>query len=89
MAAKLKRWMTRSDSKNSDLVLSNEIKMEIDNSNWTIPEQKIEEIYKVGLFDFKVAMTIKIHEETRSVNEQFQTIHLLNDHALQKYINNG
>ena len=41
------------------------------------------------LFDFKVAMTIKIHEETRSVNEQFQTIHLLNDHSLQKYINNG
>ena len=89
MAAKLKRWMTRSDSKNSDLVLSNEVKMEIDSSNWTIPEQKIEEIYKVGLFDFKVAMTIKIHEETRSVNEQFQTIHLLNDQSLQKYINNG
>ena len=69
MAAKLKRWMTRSDSKNSDLVLSNEVKMEIDSSNWTIPEQKIEEIYKVELFDFKEAMTIKIHEETQSVNE--------------------
>ena len=64
-------------SRHSGIIQSSEIHLAINNSDWTIPEQGIETIYKIGSFNFKTTFSIKFHEETISINEKFQTIPLL------------
>ncbi|KAI5675785.1 hypothetical protein M9H77_06735 [Catharanthus roseus] len=58
-------------------------------NDWTIPEEQIETIYKVGTFDFKTAFSVKTHEETMNIQEKFQTIPLLSKVSLQKYAEKG
>jgi len=81
-----------SGSKNSRIINSKEIttsKNPIDFSNWTIPAQEFENIYQIGKFDFSTAFSIKQHEETISLDHEFQTINLLSNVSVSKYIDKG
>ena len=57
--------------------------------NWTIPGENIENIYKIGTFDFKTAFTVKTHEETVNIQDKFQSFPLMTHVALQKYLEKG
>src|SRR6516165_3924185 len=46
-------------------------------------------IYEIGTFDFKTAYSIKEHEETLSLQNEFEEIKLLNQIALEEYRQKG
>ena len=56
---------------------------------WRIPNEKIENVYSIGTFDFKTSYAIKIHEETFNIQNKFQTIQLLYKLALQEFLRKG
>ena len=89
MAAFFRHLRIGSNSKHSNIVQNNEYHMLINNSDWTIPEEKIEHIYRIGNLDFKTALSVKTHEETISFQEEFQTIPLINPTTIQKYLTKG
>ena len=66
MAAFLRQLKIGSNSKQENVVQSHEYHMPINNSDWTIPEERIEHIYRIGPLDFKTALSVKTHEETIS-----------------------
>ena len=67
MAAFFRHLRIGSNSKHSNIVPNNECHMPINNSDWTIPEEKIEHIYRIGILDFKTALSVKTQEETISI----------------------
>ena len=72
MAAKIRRMLLGSNSKNPNIVQSNEIHLPINYPNWSIPEERVETIYKIGSLDFKTTFLTKTQEETISIQEEFQ-----------------
>ena len=50
---------------------------------------KTENIYDIGLIDFKTAFSIRTHEETRSILHESDSFPLLNMESVRKYIENG
>ena len=85
MASWVRDRFSLGSSKSSNVVNSREVSGQIDMSTWKIPKQKIETIYQIGKFDFNTALSIKDHEETFSLSEEFQTIKLLSKVAIKKY----
>ncbi|KAK9707332.1 hypothetical protein RND81_07G189800 [Saponaria officinalis] len=77
-----------STSKDSNTVQSSEISAPLDFSNWNIPTENPTQIYHIGPLDFKIAFSIRTHEETRSVQSDTETLNLLSYTSIQKYIQN-
>ncbi|KAK9734934.1 hypothetical protein RND81_04G172400 [Saponaria officinalis] len=77
-----------STSKDSNTVQSSEISAPLDFSNWNIPTENPTQIYHIGPLDFKIAFSIRTHEETRSVQSDTETLNLLSHTSVQKYIQN-
>ncbi|KAI5653694.1 hypothetical protein M9H77_30881 [Catharanthus roseus] len=90
MANLVRRMFSSSSSLDSKrIVQSKEEHIQCNFNDWTIPEEQIETIYKVGTFDFKTAFSVKTHEETMNIQEKFQTIPLLSKASLTKYSEKG
>ncbi|KAK9741649.1 hypothetical protein RND81_03G119500 [Saponaria officinalis] len=77
-----------STSKDSNTVQSSEISAPLDFSNWNIPTENPTQIYHIGPLDFKIAFSIRTHEETRSVQSDTETLNLLSHTSVQKYVQN-
>ncbi|KAK9724328.1 hypothetical protein RND81_05G064500 [Saponaria officinalis] len=75
-----------STSKDSNTVQSSEISAPLDFSNWNIPTENPTQIYHIGPLDFKIAFSIRTHEETRFVQSDTETLNLLSYTSIQKYI---
>ena len=83
MAVSLRRLLSRSLSSTSSssstsplvssIIHSKEIHASKDYSKWNIPSQPIELIYSIDPLSIKTAFSIKIHEETISLNDQCKT----------------
>lgn len=91
MAYKLRRALSfGSDQKKDKIVQSSKHRIPKSNLDqlhqWTIPQEKIEKIYKIGTFEFKTAYSIKTHEETHSIQNKFQEIPLLNKEAINDHL---
>lgn len=54
-------------------------------SNDQLPHISPENIYQIGTFDFKTAYSIKEHEQTLSLQNEFEEIKLLSSMALENY----
>ena len=54
-----------------------------------LPHINPEQIYQIGTFDFKSAYSIKEHEQTLSLQHEFEEIKLLSSLALDKYKQKG
>ena len=54
-----------------------------------LPHINPEHIYQIGTFDFKTAYSIKEHEQTLSLQNEFEEIKLLSSLALEKYKQKG
>ena len=78
-----------SSGSNKKIVRSREDIIHEDNLEWKIPNEKIDNIYSIGTFDFKTSYAIKIHEETFNIQNKFQTIQLLSTLALQEFLKKG
>ncbi|KAI5663844.1 hypothetical protein M9H77_23167 [Catharanthus roseus] len=90
MANLMRRMFSSGSSLDSKRIVQSKEEHILCNFNdWTIPEEQIETIYKVGTFDFKTAFSVKTHEETMNIQEKFQTIPLLSKVSLQKYAEKG
>ncbi|KAI5664770.1 hypothetical protein M9H77_24093 [Catharanthus roseus] len=90
MANLVRRMFSSGSSLDSKrIVQSKEEHIQCNFNDWTIPEEHIETIYKVGTFDFKTAFSVKTHEETMNIQEKFQTISLLSQASLSKYAEKG
>jgi len=101
MAASLRRFLSISLSSSSSSSLSStssldtsilhrrEVNSSRNYSKWKIPSQTIESIYLIGPLSFKTAFSIKIHEETISLNDQFKTFQLLSIPSINKSLQNG
>ncbi|KAI5676513.1 hypothetical protein M9H77_07463 [Catharanthus roseus] len=90
MANLVRRMFSSSSSLDSKrIVQSKEEHIQCNFNDWTIPEEQIETIYRVGTFDFKTAFSVKTHEETMNIQEKFQTIPLLSKVSLSKYFEKG
>lgn len=50
-----------------------------------LPHINPEHIYQIETFDFKTAYSIKVHEQTLSLQNEFEEIKLLSSLALDKY----
>lgn len=95
MASEFRNLMSfRLDSRNSDMVNSNEIRANDlikapspDNFHkWDIPKVNIETIYKIGTFSFQTAFSIKTHGEIVSLQNGSQTIYLIKLEAIQVHL---
>jgi len=71
-----------SSGSNKKIIRSREDIIHEDYLEWKIPNEKIDNIYSIGTFDFKTSYAIKIHEETFNIQNKFQTIPLLSTLAL-------
>ena len=78
-----------SSGSNKKIVRSREDIIHEDYLEWKIPNEKIDNIYSIGTFDFKTSYAIKIHEETFNIQNKFQTIQLLSTLALQEFLKKG
>jgi len=74
---------------NRKVVKSREDIVQEDFLEWSIPNERIENVYSIGTFDFKTSYAIKIHEETFNIQNKSQTIQLLSNLALQEFIKKG
>ena len=61
MASKFRKLLSfKTENKgNKNIVLSNEVHVPIDCSNWSIPKEKTENYYDTVLIDFKTAFSIR------------------------------
>ena len=89
MAGRLRQWYSNTFNRTNNIIQSNEVHIPINYSNWQIPIENYENIYSIRTFDFKTAYSIKTHEETRSIQDEFQTIHLINGNTIEKYLQKG
>lgn len=58
----VRRMFTGTSSNSNRIVQSQEDLIHDDYMNWSITGENIENIYKIGTFDFKTAFSIKTHE---------------------------
>jgi len=79
------RNLTKGKSvKNSNLI---EYPTEIEDLNkWSIPKVPAKQIYNIGMFDFKSSVAIKTMERSIQVDNDEQSIKLLNEEDLQPFI---
>ena len=79
------RNLTKGKSvKNSNLI---EYPTEIEDLNkWSIPKVPTKQIYNIGMFDFKSSVAIKTMERSIQVDNDEQSIKLLNEEDLQPFI---
>lgn len=90
MASRLNNFFSRNNKSNkASIVQSKEVFIPQNCSNWTIPEARVETLYRIGTFDFQTAFCIKTHKETVFIQEEFQTIPLLSSTSLNKYLERG
>jgi len=83
-----------SDRRNQNIVTSNEQTTgpiyrapSPDNfSNWVMPRMDIDTLYKIGLFQFKKAYSVKTHEEAISLQSGMQTIGMINPIAITSHL---
>lgn len=58
-------------------------------TNWSIPKQNTNEIYKIGTFDFLQSYSIKTNEQTISIDKDYEKLYLLSQKSIvlhrQKY----
>ena len=87
--------MFRSKAKETSKVISSrEIMSKITNLSQDLNKNKLPKIspgniYEIGTFDFKTVYSIKKHEETLSLQNEFEEIKLLNQIALEEYRQKG
>ena len=80
----------KTDSSSSIIVNSNELRTKSSfkapspdhYTNWTIPKIDVDNIYKIGTFDFKTAYSVKTHEEVVAIQNGLQTISLINQNSM-------
>lgn len=83
-----------STSASYETINSREIVSKINSFNQEITKDHLphinpEHIYQIGTFDFKTAYSIKEHEQTLSLQNEFEEIKLLSSLALDKYRKKG
>jgi len=54
--------------------------------NWVMPRMDIDTLYKIDLFEFKKAYSVKIHEEAISLQSGMQTIGMINPVAITSHL---
>jgi len=82
-----------SDSRNQSIVNSNEQRTgpiyrapSPDNFvNWVMPRMDIDTLYKIGLFEFKKAYSVKTHEEAISLQNGMQSIGMISPIAIVQH----
>ena len=53
--------------------------------NWTIPKTNINTIYKIGTFDYFQGYSIKMTEQTLSIGQNQQNLHLLSSRSILEH----
>ena len=95
MANRFRRLLSfSSDSRNENIVNSNEQRTgpiyrapSTDNfANWVIPKMEIDTLYKIGLFEFKKAYSVKTHEEAISLQNGLQSIGMISPVAIAQHL---
>ena len=61
----------------------------LDLANWTLFEKNYKDIYRIGTFDFRTSYSIKQHEETCNILDKHQTLLLLSNISIKKYLERG
>ena len=81
-------WLRKAISLGSpnNIIQSSEVHIEKNFSNWEIPKENLTKIYHIGITDFKTAFSIKTHEETRSIQKESETMHLLSESSIKAYL---
>ena len=91
MANQFRRLLSfGSDRRNQNIVISNEQRIgpiyrapSPDNyANWVMPRMEIDTLYKIGLFEFKKAYSVKTHEEAISLQNGMQSIGMISPIAV-------
>ena len=90
------RWLLSfgSDSRNPNIVNSNKQRTgpinrapSPDNfANWDMPRMDIDTLYKIGLFEFKKAYSVKTHEEAISLQNGMQSIGMISPIAISQHL---
>jgi len=95
MANRFRRLLSfGSDSRNQNIVNSNEQRTgpiyrapSPDNyANWVMPRMDIDTLYKIGLFEFKKAYSVKTHEEAISLQNGMQSIGMITPIAIAQHL---
>jgi len=95
MANRFRRLLSfGSDSRNQNIVNSNEHRTgpiyrapSPDNfANWDMPRMDIDTLYKIGLFEFKKAYSVKTHEEAISLQNGLQSIGMISPIAISQHL---
>ena len=72
-----------SNIKNMNLIEYNDIHEQL--NKWTIPTVSPSTIYKKGVFSFISYLVVKIVEQTLNINQDNETISILNPHDIIRY----
>jgi len=95
MANRFRRLLSfGSDSRNQNIVNSNEQRTwpiyrapSPDNfANWVMPRMDIDTLYKIGLFEFKKAYSVKTHEEAINLQNGVQSIGMVSPIAIAQHL---
>ena len=95
MAFRLRRLLSfSSDSSYRDIVNSNEQRTDpiyrapsLDNyANWNLPTVDLDTIYKIGVFDFIKAYSVKTHEKVISLQNDLQTIDMIKQNSIESHL---
>ena len=95
MANRFRRLLSfGSDSRNQNIVNSNEQRTgpiyrasSPDNfANGIMPRMDIDALYKIGLFEFKKAYSVKMHEEAISLQNGMQSIGMISPMAIAHHL---
>ena len=82
MASTVRKFLQSKSRKTTKIISSREIMTKLTNvkqslNKNTLPNVPPESIYEIGTFDFKTAYSIKEHEETLTLQNEFEEIRLL------------
>jgi len=95
MANRFRRLLSfGSNSRNQNIVNSNERRTgpiyrapSPDNyANWVMPRMDIDNLYKIGLFEFKKAYSVKTHEQAISLQNGMQSIGMISPIAIAQHL---
>jgi len=95
MANRFRRLLSfGSDSRNQNIVNSNEQRTgpiyrapsPDDFANWVMPRMDIDTLYKIGLFEFKKAYSVKTHEEAICLQNGMQSIGMISPIAIAQHL---
>ena len=83
-----------SDASSTNIVNSNEQRIgpiyrapSPDNfSNWVMPRMDIDTLFKIGLFEFKKAFSVKTHKEAISLQNGMQSIGMISPIAITQHL---